>query len=227
MKRLHTKGFTLIELLVTLAIIGILATIVFRGMHAADTRSRDKQRKSDLRTLQTAIEQYKQKNGVYPDMGIDTDGDGWSSELESTNAYIVGLTPEFIPRLPHDPKISAGGKGYNYVTNNNTVYKLIAMNTVESEVVDNTNEFKSCDTTTQIKKPPYLVGNPYELLCTGPVTLNSGSTPNECQESDSRFQKSYAVWGGWAPSQTTNTNFRWPNGSLDLTQLIVCKVNQS
>ena len=61
-----TFGFTLIELLVVVALIGILATLVMANLNAARGRSRDAQRKSDLRNLETALRLYYNDRGGYP-----------------------------------------------------------------------------------------------------------------------------------------------------------------
>ena len=61
----NTKGFTLIELLVVIAIIGILSSVVLASLGTARTKARDVLRKSDLRTIQTALEMYYSTCGSY------------------------------------------------------------------------------------------------------------------------------------------------------------------
>ena len=78
MKFSKVRGFTILELVVTISIIGILSTIVLTNMAAASKRGRDVERQSDLRNLQNAVESYKKKNGTYPDMGPNPNGDNWS-----------------------------------------------------------------------------------------------------------------------------------------------------
>lgn len=175
MKLTAKHGFTLIELLVTIAVIGILASIVYSNLSSTGGVGRDAKRKADLRNMQSAIEQYKNKKGVYPSEGCVVESDGFSGENDCL-AYISGLAPEFISVLPHDPK-RLTNVGYAYTTNSaGTVYKLMAVGTVESETVTSESEFKSCDTSG---------------ICT---TSGSGV----CSPSNSRYQKSYAVWGGYA-----------------------------
>ncbi len=83
--------------------------------------------------------------------------------------YVNGLVPEFMNRLPNDPRRGAG-LGYAYRTNaNGTVYKLMVAGTVEAEAVTASHPFQSCD-------PTYC----------GTSCTNSGYYPN-----------SYAVWGGF------------------------------
>jgi prepilin-type N-terminal cleavage/methylation domain-containing protein len=60
------NGFTLIELLVTIAIIGILSSVLLVNLSGFRERTRDVQRKRDLRTLQTALELYRADVSNYP-----------------------------------------------------------------------------------------------------------------------------------------------------------------
>ena len=59
------KGFTLIELLIVIAIIGILSSIVLVSLSSARQRARDAQRKSDLHSIQLALESHFAQNGTY------------------------------------------------------------------------------------------------------------------------------------------------------------------
>lgn len=65
------RGFTLIELLVVIAIIGILASIVIVGVGGVRERARDTKRKADLKTIQTALENYYSKEKHYPITTLD------------------------------------------------------------------------------------------------------------------------------------------------------------
>ena len=178
MRRL-LRGFTLVELLVTITVISILAVIVYANVGKANPKARDVDRQADLRNLQTAIEQYKQKNGRYPVMGYTTGG-GISSEADGPT-YIEGLAPEFISVLPKDTTRVNPVLGYSYVTNTDgTSYKVMAVGTVESETVTNAHPMKRCDTSG--------VG-----ICT---------TTGVCSTSDATYQKTYALWGGFADGAT-------------------------
>ena len=117
--RRFTSGFTLVELMVAISVMGILAAIVYANVGAASPKARNAERQADIRYLQSAIEQFKQKNGRYPVMGTDSNADGISSEAEGSGTYIVGLAPEFITVLPKDPKRGSAA-GYSYVTNNSS-----------------------------------------------------------------------------------------------------------
>ena len=84
------KGFTLLELLVVIGIIGLLASILVVNLTNTRKRARDTKRIADVRSLQTASEDYYGKNGKYP----------------ATIADLV--TGQQIPGWPLDPLAPAG-----------------------------------------------------------------------------------------------------------------------
>jgi len=73
------KGFTLLELLVVIGIIGILVGIGTISYQSAQEKSRDSRRRSDLKAISNALEQYYADNdGSYPS---DADCAGYESYL--------------------------------------------------------------------------------------------------------------------------------------------------
>ncbi len=96
-------GYTLIEILTVVAIIGILATLSVGPIKAAQQRSRDAQRKSDMNLLAQALDLYYSENHTLP-------GDGSTCSYKSgkTTAWIPGLTSRYLPSsngkvIPVDP----------------------------------------------------------------------------------------------------------------------------
>lgn len=161
--------------MVVITIVAILAAIVYSNVGAASPKARDAERQADIRNLQTAIEQYKQKNGRYPAMGCTPGSDQISSESDCAT-YVASLAPEFITVLPKDTRRGTGG-GYGYVTNaDGTSYKVMALGTVESETVTASHPFKRCE-------------NSGVGIC--------GSS-GVCSPSNSEYQTTYALWGGFA-----------------------------
>lgn len=66
MPKFHLRGFTLVELLVVLSIISILSAIGLASFRVILQNSRDAKRQSDLKVLQSALEQYRGDQNFYP-----------------------------------------------------------------------------------------------------------------------------------------------------------------
>lgn len=216
---MRQQGFTLVEIIVVVTIITILTGVSIFAYNEASKKSRDKDRQADLRTLQAAVELYKQKNGRYP---AGCRGPGvWSGQIgtqyacaDGSNQYIIGLAPTFIPKMPNDRRLNGTDSGYVYTTNTDgTVYKIEAKKTVESEIINWDHPLRSCD----VNNPNHYVNNVAGNGMCIQVTSNSGNTPNHCQEYDSTFQTSYALWGGYAASSDDRFVERF-------TEDIVCAV---
>lgn len=99
-----TRGFTLIELLVVISIIGILATLVMANLNSARSRARDSQRKSDLRSIETALRLYYNDNGSYPTNNASGEimgCSGGASQCTWGLEWTVGTTV-YMSKLPKD-----------------------------------------------------------------------------------------------------------------------------
>lgn len=125
------KGFTLVEMLVVIAIIAILAAIAFGAFSSVQKNSRDTKRKSNLSTLQSALEQYHADQNYYP-ASLDL----------STVTAIVGIGATYLGTIPKDPQ---GGGSYAYQCTNNagacSRYSLCA----KMENSANATTLTSCD----------------------------------------------------------------------------------
>jgi type II secretory pathway pseudopilin PulG len=199
--------------MIVVSIIAIMTAVVGVNYSASGEASRDAKRQSDLRAIQTALEAYKNRVGRYPaQCAVPATAGGWSGQLGTiyqcdniagnvNGQYIVGLAPEYIPVLPIDPKLNGTNSGYVYRTNAaGTVYKLMAMNTVEGETVRYTHKLSSCHII------PGVAGTDVRTSgwCTG-AHYNSYNRPAVCTEANARFQTSYGVWGGIAPYFSAST----------------------
>lgn len=120
------SGFTLLELLVVVAIIGLLAAIVLASLNSGRGKSRDAKRASALRELRTAMQLYYDTNRAYPVAAAWRGGQGncWGMV---TDDWIPGLAPNFISKLPLDPKPSNCGSVYLYGGDGKD-FKIIAHN---------------------------------------------------------------------------------------------------
>lgn len=85
----NNLGFTLLELLVVISIIGILVSLISVSYSTAQKKSRDAKRKSDLKSIQNAFEQYYAVHNTYP----------------TSCASLTDATEKFLPGgYPQDPK---------------------------------------------------------------------------------------------------------------------------
>ncbi len=88
------KGFTLIELLVVISIIGLLSSVAIASLSTARMKARDMRRLADMRTVQTALEFYLDKYGVFPNSDgagvgtFDTPGNGTFIEPLVTEGFL-------------------------------------------------------------------------------------------------------------------------------------------
>lgn len=61
------KSFTLLEMLIVLGIIAVILSVLTVSFSTAQKKSRDSKRKSDVKSLQNALEQYYSSCGyLYP-----------------------------------------------------------------------------------------------------------------------------------------------------------------
>lgn len=101
--RRQDSGFTLIEMLIVVAIIAILASIVLIGLGPTQRGGRDARRLVDLRQVQTGLELYFQRNGVYPNTT------SWATLTATLTDAGIGVT-----NVPNDPRPS---QSYLYAPN--------------------------------------------------------------------------------------------------------------
>jgi len=108
------NGFTLIELLVVITIIGILAAIALPNYIRAKEKAKEVEVKSNLHTIQVALERYMTDNNEYPHYLLGGDIDGWlnwHTRYDGVNALgMSGGKVASNDRL-QDPMIE-----YDYIT---------------------------------------------------------------------------------------------------------------
>jgi len=110
------KSFTLIELLIVVAIIGVLAGILFVSIGQEPLRkARDAKRLNDMKSIQSALILYLQQNGPWPAGGEGADGcGGWDESAKNT--FIDWLRAAgYFPSVPRDPRNNGNcTTGFNY-----------------------------------------------------------------------------------------------------------------
>jgi len=95
------QGFTLIEIIVVVVIIGILATFVAPKFMGKTDTARITKAKSDILSLESALDLYKLDNFTYPttDQGLDALINPPTSDPVPTNWQKGG----YIKKLQKDP----------------------------------------------------------------------------------------------------------------------------
>ena len=128
------RGFSLIELLVVITIIAILIGAGTVSYNNAQQKGRDGKRKSDLKSIQQALEQYFQANGKYPPI-VPNDWIGWCARIsDGTYTQIrTALEPTYIQTVPKDPKFASVSGDYLYYKTSNNTYQL-------ASAIENSND---------------------------------------------------------------------------------------
>lgn len=112
---IKNKGFTIIELLIVIAIIALLILFPILTYANYSKKARDTQRKNDLNTINSALQQYKDLFGVYP------------TDLNDL------IDEQFLAEIPTDPldgevadESSGEVFGYTYESDDSNGYLLTA-----------------------------------------------------------------------------------------------------
>jgi prepilin-type N-terminal cleavage/methylation domain-containing protein len=121
----NKRGFTLVELMVVVAIISILASIVLISLASARGKTLDSRRVSDIKEIQTSLEEYLNDRGQLPNVGIGPNGENlaYIDNATSTNVAWDALKTELAPyiTLPEPPN-STNFDYYAYRSNQRANY---------------------------------------------------------------------------------------------------------
>ena len=85
-------AFTLIEILVVATIIGVLVTVTAVSFASSHKRSRDARRKADLETVRQALVLYRQDQGSYGDVGLDSEGFISTVDILAAGNYLTSTS---------------------------------------------------------------------------------------------------------------------------------------
>ncbi|MBI4157248.1 type II secretion system protein [Candidatus Woesebacteria bacterium] len=108
----RNSGFTLIELLVVMVIMGILSAVGLNTYNSSQVRARDAKRKTDLKLIASALERYRSQESVktypFPQWAPCPSSVNWSCSNSTSNPWIFGLAPNYMAKMPQDPKQESG-----------------------------------------------------------------------------------------------------------------------
>jgi len=239
----HNQGFTLLEVIVTVALVAILTGVVVSGFGPAREQSRDTQRQTDLRTVEAALALYKNKYGQYPEacngattgatINLSGQSDASFACTSGSAQYIVGLAPEFIPKLPVDPKLNGADSGFVYAVNTEgSVYKFMALDTVETRTVTYGDPFFRCGQEFDVNQlnndtsagasfldpeicervPPSLPGN---------YNPSGYAAPAACMNADN-FERTFAISAGFSDDTRGLSGSRANKGREYDTEIVRC-----
>ena len=112
------QGFTILEILVVLAVLAILIGIAVPRIQGMQEQANIMKVKSELKTIQLAVESYYVNNGEYP----DSNG---GNEFVVTSKYLSNARPQIVPGPMIDPFGFGKFTEYFYKTSDNGKYYVI------------------------------------------------------------------------------------------------------
>jgi general secretion pathway protein G len=117
------KGFTLVELLVVVALLGIMAATALVAIDPIGQlqKSHDARIKTDLETIQRALELYYQDNGKYP-----TSSATFQITSGATTVAWGSAWQPYIAKLPKDVVLTNTYAYYSPASANGQTYYLYA-----------------------------------------------------------------------------------------------------
>lgn len=114
------SGFTLIELLVTIAIIGVLATVILTSIGSVKNRAKEAKVKTEVHEIQTALEEFYIDQGGYPNPNSESSPVFYC--VGSDDCMLAGQT--INTQLPQSiaKSLSNLASSFPNFLNNNTVF---------------------------------------------------------------------------------------------------------
>lgn len=126
------RGFTIVELLIVIVVIAILAAISIVAYTGIQERARFSAMRSELASINKAIQLYYAENGSYPitppDTATGSCSGSWCGFYQATgDNFIPGLSPTYISNIPQMPSDGSRNNTYVYRSPNGADYKLIRL----------------------------------------------------------------------------------------------------
>lgn len=138
----YKSGFTLIELLVVISIISLLSSVVLASVSGVRERAVLTKTVSEMRSLQQAVELYRNKYGLYPS---DNQSANYVS-LQNTNVDATGGV--FLETYSPNPIVGEGGSIDEFYDTFLKKDKFMAAAIKAPNDPNNCNSFGSCHSNT-------------------------------------------------------------------------------
>lgn len=90
----NKRGFTLIELLIVIAIVALVGVFAAVAVDSARSKQRDATRLSNVRQIQSALEDYFNDNNIYPSGELLPVGDASQSACLGSNGFASDCSAE-------------------------------------------------------------------------------------------------------------------------------------
>ena len=124
----NDDGFTIVELLIAIVVIAILASITVVAFNGAQDQAKFSKYQSEMKSIVKALAMHKEVNGNYPVSinrpNCDFDWCGW--DQATGDDFIVGLSPQFINRIPQmDPSLPKADTFLYRSNSSRSEYQLI------------------------------------------------------------------------------------------------------
>lgn len=147
------QGFTLMEILIVIAMLGILATIIFGSYLSSLKKGRDSRRKQDLEQVSRALELYYSEQGRYPEESEVIFG----QKLDNPNSDDGDIF--YMKQLPLDPM---SNYQYDYVVDVSDYqsYQLYSCLENDDDLDYNLNEFNGTYCGTNCSPCHYGIASP-------------------------------------------------------------------
>lgn len=159
----NSSGFTLVELLIAIIIVGLVTGVVITSSAAIQRTARDSQRTADLRTVQSALQQYYADQNFYPDNNLN-------SPLNlSTSTTITSATGN--PSPPASVKTYTTSIPKDPNSNTSTPYCYSAFVSVADTTTDCNNQSSSTTKCNYYELCANLEDNP-----SSPATCSCGAS---------------------------------------------------
>ena len=112
------SGFTYIELIIATIILAVLAAAIVPVSEAASKRAKEAELRASLRTMRTAIDEYKRAvdMGLIGGTDVELGSEGYPEELEVlvegvSQVGTPGKKLKFLRRIPIDPMTNSADWG--------------------------------------------------------------------------------------------------------------------